>query len=136
MINMNSTISMVDTRSSYNPGAWEVLEEALNNKRLTFQSGSFFKMGLGSMEEIEQAVDRAITICCNNGLSLEEHFKTIYISDRDNHSVSRDWKLSRLAYTLVLININSDNPLIGRMQLELLNAYLEKSEGQNRPATV
>jgi hypothetical protein len=124
-----SPISMVAHHSLNNSGSWQVMEEAVNEQYLTYRATTLYSLGLGPMEIIEKAVERAMTVCSENGVLVEEHFKTVYISDNNSHSLSKDWKLSRLAYTLVLINTCSDNPLVGRMQLELLNAYLEKIDG-------
>jgi len=119
---------MVALHAVSSTGGWQVVEDALNDLHLTFRATQLHAMGIGSMEMIEKAVERAISVCTSNGILIEEHFKTVYIADNDSHCLSKDWKLSRLAYTLVLINAESSSPLVGRMQLELLNCYLQQFE--------
>ena len=100
------------------------IEEAINDRKLLFKAGSLIEIGFASMPEVTAAVERAMKVCYNNGLDIQEHFKAIYISDNDKHTICRDWKLSKLAYTLVMINGACDNPMVGRLQLEILNRYL------------
>jgi hypothetical protein len=108
-----------------------VLEDALNERNLIFTAASLTNMGFESMDEIAQAVERAITICNCNGLSVTEHFKTVYISDHDSHTVRRDWKLSKLGYTLVMMNGSCENPVVGRLQIEMLKKYMAHSRDES-----
>jgi len=78
-----------------------------------------------SQKELELAIDRAMHICNSIGLPLEQHFRRRYISDSMHHIILQDWKLSKLAYCLILVNGDPDNPAVGRIQWELLNRTLK-----------
>lgn len=77
-------------------------------------------VGFEPPEEIVYAVEKAMRICSHCGVSLSGNFKIIYIADEANHTVRRDWRLSKLAYSLVMLNGSTDNPIVGQMQLEIL----------------
>lgn len=96
--------------------------EALRDRQLQFLAGNLRQMGFGPDHEVLHAVERAMRVCMSSGLPIREHFKPVYISHR--HTVSRDWLLSRLAYTLVMLNGAPDNPLVSRLQLSLIREAL------------
>lgn len=98
-------------------------EEAFNNRELHFMASTLEGVGFEPMEEITYAIERAMRICRNCGVPLRKHFKTIYIADDAHHMVRRDWRLSKLAYSLVMLNGPTDNPMVGRVQLEILSRY-------------
>src|SRR5688500_9050535 len=95
---------IIEFRTGRESAAADALEEAINDQHLIFSARSLVDMGFATLPEISMAVERAIKVCSTNGLLIREHFKPIYVADHDTHTVSRDWKLSKLAYTLVMIN--------------------------------
>jgi hypothetical protein len=119
--------SILDTRFS-DPDFSEPLQEAMNDTNLIFTANSLLDIGFRSSVEVESAVERAKAVCLNSGLRVGEHFKTIFVSDDDHHTVLRDWRLSRLAYTLCILNGSSDNPLVARLQITILDTYLQKTK--------
>lgn len=74
--------------------------------------------GLAGQAETEEAVRRAMDACRTQQLPLNEHFKPVYRCEEKK--VILDWKLSELAWCLVMINANPANPAISRFQLALL----------------
>ena len=120
--------SIIDVRYVRDSEAPDALEEAMNDQNLIFNAASLRDIGFNSFIEITGAVERAMAVCNCNGLSVKEHFKSIYISDNDTHTLQRDWKLSKLAYTLTILNGASDNPLVARLQMAILKKYLDQSE--------
>jgi hypothetical protein len=116
--------NVIDVRYTPREEAWDAFEEAMIDHKLVFNARSLCDVGFEPNNEVTAAVERAMRICSSNGLSIKEHFKTIYISDSDTHTVQRDWKLSKLAYTLAMMNGASDNPMVGRLQFEVLKNYL------------
>jgi hypothetical protein len=116
--------SILDTRSSIDTDYSAVVEDAMNDSNLVFTGNSLLDIGFNSYGEIEDAVHRARSVCRCNGVPVHQNFKDIFISDEDHHTIQRDWKLSRLAYTLCIINGSSENPLVARLQLAILKTYL------------
>jgi hypothetical protein len=104
------------------------IEEAINDSRLLFHATSLESIGFDSLYEINDAVQRAITICCDNGVAVNEHFKPIYISDNDTHTLRKDWKLSKLAYTLAILYGAPGDPRVQRLQFEILKQFVDHEE--------
>jgi len=95
--------------------------EALTEKGLCYRASSLHSV-FESAEEISNALYRAMLVCNRARIPLREHFNIIYVAD--DQGVRTDWKLSRFAFCLVVLNGNSALPLVGRMQLELLRHLL------------
>jgi hypothetical protein len=120
--------SILDKRFTTGHDYSGVVEDAMNDQNLVFTANSLLDIGFSSTVEIDEAIHRARAVCNNSGLPLHLHFKSIYISDDGHHTVQREWKLSRLAYTLVILNGSSENPLVARLQMTILNTYLSESK--------
>jgi hypothetical protein len=108
----------------------DLLEEAMNERHLLFSANSLRNVGFDSPADIAKAVERAISICICSGLSATEHLKAIYLSDNDCHTLYKDWRLSRFAYTLVMLNGSCENPVVGRLQIEMLKKYLKHHDNE------
>lgn len=93
--------------------------EALADCELCLNASSLENIYTSS-DEIQYAVEKAMIICSVAGLPLRAHFKRVYISDEQTHVVKTDWKISKTAYRLTLINGYPGNPVVGRTQLEIL----------------
>lgn len=74
--------------------------------------------------EIGSAIHRAMRVCVSIGLPLEQHFRRRYISDYAHHSIAQDWRMSKVAYCLTLVNGDPDNPIVGLMQWELVRKMM------------
>lgn len=83
-----------------------------------------------SEQQMGKAIKKAMRICYNLGIPLEQHFRIRYVSNHNKHSVSRIWKMSKAAYCLTLINGDPYNLMGGRMQWELINKMLDKVSRQ------
>lgn len=103
----------------------DVVDEAWNDQRLIFSAASLQRIGLDSFSEVSRAVECAMDICCKHGLPVEKHFKAIYVGDGDSHTLQKDWKLSKFAYTLAIFYSGSDKPALRRLQVEILKSYCD-----------
>jgi hypothetical protein len=108
----------------------DLLEEAMSERQFFFNASSLRNIGFNSPVEIAEAVERAISVCNCSGLSANEHFKAVYLSDNDSHTLCKDWRLSRFGYTLVMLNGSCENPVVGRLQIEMLKKYLQHAYDQ------
>jgi hypothetical protein len=120
--------NIIDVRYARDPEVLDAIEEAMNDQNLVFNATSLKAIGFESLLEISKAVERAMAVCNCNGIEVKEHFKSIYISDNDKHTIERDWKLSKLAYTLTIINGASDNPMVARLQFAILQKYIDSQK--------
>ncbi len=122
------SVNTLEVRQFLANAPWDAVEEAIHEQSLMYTTRSLVDIGFDPCEEICSAVERAMQVCNYNGLPLIDHFKPIYVSDNDAHTVHKEWKLSRLAYMLVMLNGASNNPMAGRLQYEVLKVYLQKSD--------
>ena len=123
---------IIDTRYTLASDIVDALDEAMTDRNLIFNATSLRNVGFGSLLEITEAVERAMAICNCNGLPVKEHFKSIYISDCALHTLQRDWKLSKLAYTLTILNGACDNPAVARLQFTMLQKYLKEQSHHDK----
>lgn len=75
-------------------------------------------LGLYSLADMEEAVRRAMNSCRSQQFPLHEHFKPVYRCQEKK--VILDWKLSELAYCLVLMNSDPAHPAVSQFQFTLL----------------
>lgn len=94
-------------------------QEALVARELYFSTSSLESI-YKSTEEITEAIAKSIKVCRHAGISWDQHFRAVFLCDNESHSIKKDWKMSKLAYCLSILNGNPDNPFVGKMQLELL----------------
>lgn len=74
--------------------------------------------------DLHLAIRRVMRICLNAGMPLGKHFRAIYIFDGGNRTLKKEWKMSKIAYYLTLVDGSPDNPVVGRIQLEMLKGLL------------
>ena len=99
--------------------------EAIIEMELLFNSESLHNF-YPSEQQMEKAIKKAMRICYNLGIPLEQHFRIRFVSNHNQHSVKQVWKMSKAAYCLTLINGDPDNLSVGQMQWELINNMLDK----------
>ena len=69
-------------------------------------------------KDIQSAYNRAVSVLEKAEIPLEQHFRTVY---RVSHEgLTKDLKLSPLAARLLVINSNTDNSTVARVQVKLL----------------
>ena len=122
------SVNTLEVRHFFGSAPWSALDDAIHEQSLIFSTRSLVDIGFDPCDEICSAVERAMQVCNHNGLPVNDHFKPIFVSDNDAHTVCKEWKLSRLAYMLVMMNGASDNPMAGRLQYEVLRVYMQKSD--------
>ena len=93
--------------------------EAIKELDMQFTSASLENI-YQSDRDMEMAIARAMRVCSNIGLPLERHFRRRYLANEILHTLETDWRMSKVAYCLTLMNGNPDNPMVGRIQWELL----------------
>lgn len=92
---------------------------SLQESKLRYYASELQKiLEMTTLNSLEEALLRAMNVCRHQQLDLAEHFKPIYRCEESG--VVKDWKLSPLAWCLVMINADPANPEVARMQLALL----------------
>lgn len=94
------------------------LQESIMDRELHYFASELTELGVMENDDMLQAINRAMQICRTNGIPVRAHFKSIYLSR--GGQLFADWRLSDLGRKLVLLNGNPLNPVIARLQLEIL----------------
>lgn len=103
----------------YSNPHFEDFLHSLQERKLRYYASELQKLlDMPYLIELEDALRRAMDACRSQQLELAEHFKPVYRCE--DTGVLKDWKLSPLAWCLVLINANPKNPEVARMQLALI----------------
>jgi len=117
---------LIDLRKAGRQSIFDELEEAMIHRMLQFKATSLHEAGFDTFEELNEAIERAMRVCRNAGIPVREHFKSVYISDENEHLVIQDWMLSRFAYLLVMLNGMPENPMVGQLQVRLIQNLIEE----------
>ncbi len=97
--------------------------DSLAERNLKYYASDLLeKHGCKNHEELDQAVKRATEVCSCMHLPLNENIKAVYRSQ--NGQVVQDWRMSPMAYMLLVINADSRNQLVAQMQVELVKRVL------------
>ena len=96
----------------------EFAEKMVTLNLLYYASEAAGEMDFDSIEEMHEAVKRAMELCISDGISLKGNFQRVYKCSDDG--IVYDWKLSVLAYKLVCISGKSSNPNVARLTIQLL----------------
>lgn len=99
----------------------EVAELRAEQNLVYYASEAADTMGFETIDELQEAVKRAMDLCISMGLPIKGNFKRIFKSTVIG--LVFDWKLSVLAYHLVQLNGGASNPQVAKMQFDLLKTY-------------
>ena len=107
----------------YHHNGFEKFLESVFDRELKFLASELTMFGVGSPDDLSNAIDRAIEICYTAQIPIKQNFKPVYICD--NGQVICDWRLSSLGKKLVLFNANPANPIVAKLQIQLLNNSIQ-----------
>lgn len=97
--------------------------DSLADRQLTcYASDLLEQRGCENMSELGQAVKRATEVCHSMHLPLRENFKVVFRSV--NGKVVQDWRLSPMAYLLMVLNADPHNEMVARTQVEMVRRVL------------
>jgi hypothetical protein len=100
--------------------ALDDFEETLIRKTLTHYASQLLVNGLHDEMELEAALHKAITALQAVHLPAENHFRKIFISY--GGELRTDWLVSDLGIRLIMMNADVSNPVVARLQIEILSA--------------
>ncbi|MCC9135342.1 hypothetical protein ACFSKU_11580 [Pontibacter silvestris] len=100
---------------------------SLADRNLTFYASDLLNQkGCRTMDELSQALKRATQVCNNMHLPLRENFKVVYRSQEGE--VVQDWRLSPMAYLLMVLNSDSSNDFVAHIQVEMVKRILQQEK--------
>lgn len=90
-------------------------------------------LGYSSIGPIRKAINKAMAACANIGVPIHENFR-----ETVNEGGAEDWRLSRFACFLTVVNGDSKNPKVAYAQAyfvtmaDAFRHYLQEAEGVER----
>jgi hypothetical protein len=100
----------------------EIAQQAIEQNLVFYASEAAAMMQL-SGDELITAVKRAMDVLHAAGYPAGSHFKRIFTCSA--RGLLYDWKLSVLAYHLVMLNGDAANPNVAQLQVRLLKKCAE-----------
>lgn len=101
--------------------------DSLADQNLTYYASDLLELtGCASMHELSLALKKATEVCNCMHLPLRENFKVVYRSREGE--VLQDWRLSPMAYLLLIINSDVNSEVVAQMQVELVKKVLQNSD--------
>jgi len=100
--------------------AIEQFVDSVISRELSHFASELLQWGFHNPAEIEQSIHRAIRVCRSASIPVRSNFSPVFVCTE--HAVVRDWRLSETALRLAIINADVNNPLVARVQLELIKA--------------
>ncbi|MBB6610212.1 hypothetical protein H7F15_04100 [Pontibacter sp. Tf4] len=99
--------------------------DSLAERNLTYYASDLLsRHACQNLSELDQAVKRTTEVCTCMRLPLRENIKAVYRSR--GGQVIRDWRLSPMAYMLLLINADTSNEVVAQLQAELIKRALHQ----------
>src|SRR5690606_7855905 len=101
----------------------EMFISGINEMKYRYYASELLRRMIHSSEiNLDRSVRKAIAILKLTGLPVQEHVTCVYRSD--NKGINRDWKLSELACSLIILSQDSSSDEIEDYRQALLN-YME-----------
>ena len=95
------------------------VREILISRQLIHYAGSLCQRCMLDDGALEKAVRKALVVCVTAGISPAEHFRSVFVYAGD--ALKKDWLVSDLGLQLITLNADVTNPVIARLQIELLS---------------
>ncbi|MEQ8910332.1 MAG: hypothetical protein RIC95_14125 [Vicingaceae bacterium] len=74
-------------------------------------------------DEVNWAIQKAIQVLQRLKMDSRLHFKQVYCAQ--DEVIRIDWRLSSFAYLLVILNCDSEHPIVAKTQVELIRTKIE-----------
>jgi len=115
-------LSSVIVYGETDTGFFEHLEDSFIAKNLTHYASELLGKGLYDEEELDTALHKAMNALTRASLPVVKHFRVVYVSEQG--IIKRDWMVSDLGYRLIIFNADVSNPVVAKLQVEVLANHL------------
>src|SRR2546421_2765166 len=107
----------------YHTAIMDDIEDQIIASGLNHYASQLLKKGLHDQAELERSLQKAITAVITARLPATKHFRTVFICC--GRELIKDWLVSDLGMRLILLNADVSNPLVARLQVEILSNGFE-----------
>lgn len=90
-------------------GAISEFEEAFHHSKRRFTIKQLTFSGEISDENLLEALEKASNICRLAGNNFKQHFQKIYVYEIENEAISIDYRMSKSAFNLFLMQLSQLN---------------------------
>jgi hypothetical protein len=95
--------------STHKPFTISCFEDAIFYSKRKFSINQLTISGNISEENLEEAIKKAEQICRLAGMNSHQHFQKIYVYEPNNENVHIDFKMSRSAFNLLIMQLQQLN---------------------------
>ena len=99
-------------------GFFEQLETNLVTMHLRHYASELLEQGFHDENELDSSLHKAIGALTRAKQPVIKHFREVYVSE--SGSIKKDWMVSDLGYRLIIFNGDISNPVVAKLQVELL----------------
>jgi hypothetical protein len=96
------------------------IEDRMIDRELTHYASCLLEKGLHDEAELQFALKKAVTALSTAHLPATHHFKKVFICV--GSELKSDWLVSDLGLKLILMNADVSNPVVARLQIEVLTS--------------
>lgn len=100
----------------------QLVEDAMASQRLYYGSDLAHVLGYEDDPTFEEVIHSTIRACAALHITVRYHFLPLY--RQGGNGLFADWKLSRLACTLIVLHADPNHPEVTEAQLQLLKKVL------------
>lgn len=119
-------MEIIVTRTNENSVIENFVKKARELGLTYYASEAAKEMEFEDVLEFHEAVKRAMKLCMQVGLKIDENFMQIYKCTPGE--IIYDWKLSPIAYYLVCVNGESNNPNVAQLQVQMIKRQFLNSD--------
>ncbi len=105
---------------------FEAFEEAFDYSGLGYTSAALKQYGFEDEETVQRALERAIRVFRSLDIDPRKHYRYYYKVDLYSRQATREWKVSKLGFYLLICNGEPTNPYTSAFQMELLREWLPR----------
>ena len=95
--------------SSINDFVISEFEEAYYNSKKLYSINQLTITGSFSEEQVIEALKKALLLCKLAGININQHFKRVYVYDEKNETMFVDYRMSKRAFNLLMMQSPSLN---------------------------
>lgn len=94
-------------------------EEAYYNSKKLYSINQLTITGSYSEEQVIEALNKALLLCKLAGININQHFKRVYVYDAKNETLFADYRMSKRAFNLLMMQSPTINENRARWLWEL-----------------
>lgn len=99
---------------------FESFAEAIYDSELKYCCNDLYKTGIDDEADMSMAILKSMQVLGHAGLLPRHHFKHIFVTNINEGNIYSDWRMSKMAFLLVLMHANGNNPLLNKWKIEMV----------------